>query len=147
MWAYCSVVSWLGLYALHHVGLFVFTFLRCVNAYCACCCFAGLLFCCLLSPLCFGQGLEQFKRRVTAEGVEKELQKKRVCYWCGGGGAAVHAEVTDWVWCLQFYMKPNIRRRLNVENTRYFKARKEVIAEYMRLVRRGQVEKIPDSKF
>ena len=47
----------------------------------------------------------------------------------------------------QFYTKPNIQRNLNAKNTRYFKARKAVVAEYMKLVKRGQVEKLPDTKF
>ena len=47
----------------------------------------------------------------------------------------------------QIYVKPNIKRRLNKKNTKYFLARKQVVGEYMDMVKKGHVVRVPDSKF
>ena len=71
----------------------------------------------------FKRALEQFQRRVLNEQIEKDIQKNRI------------------------YVKPNIKRRLNKKNTKYFLARKQVVGEYMDMVKKGHVVRVPDSKF
>lgn len=49
--------------------------------------------------------------------------------------------------CPQYYIKPNVKRRLNARNASYFQQRKAIVDEYAKLVTAGKIFTIPKHGF
>ena len=47
----------------------------------------------------------------------------------------------------QYYIKPNVKRRMNAKNTHYYKQRKEIVDEYTKLAMDGKFFTIPKTGF